>query len=268
MASTRSRRSTATAARASGDGAMQAVILQPGYLPWLGFFDQFYRSDVFVFLDDVQFDRRGWRHRNRIKSRPGVQWLTVPVLSKGRFTQSIRETRIDGSRPWPRKHLGSVRASYANAPFFDRYFSELEHVLQQPYEFLLDLDLAVLRVVLGWLGLERPTRLASEIGSTGRATQRLVELCRAVGATEYLSGETGAAYLDEDLLRANGITLRYQHYVHPTYRQLFGPFVSHLSVIDLLFNHGPESLAILTGRRRIDQSLSTPPTGVPAAPEE
>ena len=231
---------------------MRVVILQPGYLPWLGFFDQFFQSDLFVFLDDVQFDRRGWRHRNRIKSRTGVQWLTVPVLSKGRFTQSIRETRIDGSRPWQRKHLGSLCACYAQAPYFDRYFPEIQRLVQGRWDFLIDLDLALIDALLGWLGVQRPTRLASTLGGGGRGTQRIVEICRAVGATEYLSGETGAAYLEEALLRANGIALRYQHYAHPLYRQLFGPFVSHLSVVDLLFNHGPESLAILTAQRVAD----------------
>ncbi|HVN85461.1 MAG TPA: WbqC family protein [Candidatus Binatia bacterium] len=227
---------------------MRVVILQPGYLPWLGFFDQFYQCDLFVFFDDVQFDRRGWRHRNRIKCRTGAQWLTVPVQSKGRFTQTIRETRIDTARPWQRKHLGSVRACYARAAYFDCYYPEFERIVQRPWQFLIDLDLAVIDVLLAWLGLDRPRRLASEIGGAGSATQRLVEICRAVGATEYLSGESGAAYLDESLLRTYGMALCYQHYAHPTYRQLFGPFVSHLSVIDLLFNHGPESLAILTGQ--------------------
>src|SRR5882672_7854264 len=123
---------------------MRVVILQPGYLPWLGFFDQFARSDVFVFYDDVQFDRRGWRHRNRIKAPTGAQWLTVPVLKKGRFTQAIRDTRIDTTYAWPHKHLGSLRACYARAPFFDSYYPALERVLGRGWEFLVDLDLALI----------------------------------------------------------------------------------------------------------------------------
>src|SRR5262245_36641269 len=123
---------------------MRVVILQPGYLPWLGFFDQLYRSDVFVFYDDVQFDRRGWRHRNRIKGPAGGQWLTVPILKRGRYTQRICETRIDRTFPWCRKHLGSVRECYAHAAYFDRYYPELERLLQRNWTFLLDLDLAAI----------------------------------------------------------------------------------------------------------------------------
>jgi WbqC-like protein len=227
---------------------MRAVILQPGYLPWLGFFDQFHRSDVFVFYDDVQFDRRGWRHRNRIKAPVGAQWLTVPVLKKGRYTQSIRETQIDPTCAWQRQHLGRMRASYAHTPYFDQYYPGLERVLQGNRDFLIDLDLALIEQLLEWLELQRPIRLASEIGGDGRSTQRLLEICRLIGATEYLSGDAASAYLDTALFAAHGIRVEFQHYAHPVYRQQFEPFVSHLSVIDLLFNHGPESLPILTGQ--------------------
>jgi WbqC-like protein len=238
---------------------MRAVILQPGYLPWLGFFDQFHRSDVFVFYDDVQFDRRGWRHRNRVKAPMGAQWLTVPVLKKGRYTQTIRETQIDTTCAWQRQHLGRLRAGYAHAPYFDRYYPDIERLLQQSWDFLVDLDLALIEQLLQWLGLTRPTRLASEIGGDGTSTQRLLEICRVIGATQYLSGEAATAYLDEALFAAHGIRVEFQHYVHPVYRQQFGPFESHLSVIDLLFNHGPESLGILSGQTAVPAAEETAP---------
>src|SRR5512139_694547 len=236
---------------------MRVVILQPGYLPWLGFFEQFYRSDLFVIYDDVQFDRRGWRHRNRIKGPAGAQWLTVPVLKKGRFAQTIRETRIDTTMAWQRKHLGSLRACYAHAPYFDSYYPGVEHLLQNSWEFLLDLDMALIEVLLGCLGLRRPVQLASEIGGSGRSTERLYEICRAVGASRYLTGEAAKDYLDETLFSAGGIQVEYQHYDHPVYRQLFGAFTSHLSLLDLLFNHGPDSLDILTGRTAVSISESS-----------
>lgn len=226
---------------------MRVVVLQPGYLPWLGFFDQFHRSDAFVVYDDVQFDRRGWRHRNRIKGPTGVQWLTVPVLKKGHYTQLIRDTRIDVSYGWQRKHLGSLRASYVRAPYFDRYYPEIERTLQRNWIFLIDLDLAMIELLLKWLGLQRPMHFASEIGGAGRSTQRLYEICAALGATAYLSGDAARAYLEEALFAAHGMRVEYQCYAHPFYRQLFGSFVSHLSAIDLVFNHGPDSLPILTG---------------------
>ena len=225
---------------------MRVVILQPGYLPWLGFFDQFRQSDIFIFYDDVQFDRRSWRNRNRIKSHAGIQWLTVPVLKKGRYTQAIRETQIDNTQPWQRKHLGSIRASYARAPYFDCYYPDIEAVISKPWAFLVDVDMAVIHLVLGWLGLARETRFSSDLCIDGHKTQRLYEICHAFGATEYLSPNAAYAYLDESVFHLNGVRLRYHNYAHPIYRQQFGPFVSHLSVIDLLFNHGPESLSILS----------------------
>jgi hypothetical protein len=112
--------------------------------------------------------------------------------------------------------------------------------------FLLDLDVAVIRLIANWLGLVRATRFSSELGIDGRKTQRLYDICRALGATEYLSANAAYAYLDENVFRSNGIRLRYHNYAHPIYRQQFGPFISHLSLIDLLFNHGPESLSILS----------------------
>jgi len=228
---------------------MRVVILQPGYLPWLGFFDQLRQSDVFVFYDDVQFDRRGWRHRNRIKSVAGVQWLTVPVLKKGRLTQAIRDSRIDSANPWQRKHLRSLEISYRRAPYFDRYFPALADVIGRRWAFLLDLDVAVIELIAGWIGLERETRFASELGITGHATERLCDICDALGASEYLTGDAASDYLDGSLFAARRIQLQYHHYAHPTYHQLYGPFVSHLSVIDLVLNHGPDSLAIISGQR-------------------
>ena len=113
---------------------MRAVILQPGYLPWLGFFEQLQRADVFVIYDDVQFDKRGWRNRNRVKGPDGPVWLTVPVIQKGRFRQKVTQVSIDNDYPWRRKHLEAIRRYYSRTPYFDRYFPELEEVIQVPQE--------------------------------------------------------------------------------------------------------------------------------------
>ncbi len=170
------------------------------------------------------------------------------MLKKGHYTQTIRDTRIDPTQSWQRKHLGSIRASYARSPYFHRYHPDLEAVISRPWTFLLDLDMALIRLILGWLGLVRETRLSSDLGIEGHKTQRLYDICRAFGATEYLSANAACAYLEEDVFRSNGVRLRYHNYAHPIYRQQFGPFISHLSVIDLLFNHGGESLSILTNK--------------------
>jgi hypothetical protein len=228
---------------------MRVVILQPSYLPWLGYFDQLYRSDVFVLYDDVQYDKHGWRNRNRIKAPSGPLWLTVPVLTRGQYRPTNREVRIETSLPWARKHLHALRANYAKAAAFADVFPALEHVLRQPWSRLIDLNVAVLNALCGLLDLKRHIRFSSQLGIPGERTERLVAICAALGADRYLTGDAAKDYLDEGQFAAAGITLEYHQYRHPVYDQLHGPFVSQLSAVDLLMNHGRASLAILAGLR-------------------
>jgi len=222
------------------------VVLQPSYLPWLGFFDQFDRADIFVYYDDVGFDKNGWRNRNRIKTPRGPLWLTVPVLTAGRIGQPIVDVDIDNGQPWARKHVRSVREAYAKAPFAKRHLEELEALLAQPWARLVDLDLALTAAMCRWLDLTsiRVMR-SSEIGITGERSARLLALCRHVGADHYLSGNAAQDYLDLALFEAHGIRVSWQNYRHPVYPQLHGPFVPYLSALDLILNLGPESLNIV-----------------------
>lgn len=227
-------------------GSRTLVVLQPGYLPWLGFFDQMQRADVFVYYDDVQFDKHGWRNRNRVKGPDGApHWLTVPVLHSGRNWPSILEVEIDNRTPWARKHVGTLRQFYRRAPFLDRYLPTLEETLRQGWTRLVDLDVAVTELICGWLGLSRPTLRASRLGIVGKQSERLLAMCRHVGAARYLSGDSARDYLDLDLFAQHGVTVEWQDYVHPVYPQQHRTFVSHLSIVDLVFNCGEESLAIL-----------------------
>ncbi|MBM3505465.1 MAG: WbqC family protein [Alphaproteobacteria bacterium] len=219
-------------------------IMQPGYLPWLGYFDMCALSNVFVVYDDVQFDRHGWRNRNRILVRGGPSWLTVPVTRQ--FAAPIREIRIADPR-WPRKHLGSLRAAYGRAPFFDWCFPELTRtLLQRPYEWLLDVCVDLHGLLSRLLALDTPMRLASEIGYEGVGrTERLVAICGTLNASHYLATDASKAYMDEPLWRAHAMTLVYQGYPHPTYPQFDHPFVSHLSAVDALMFVGPEARKLL-----------------------
>lgn len=223
------------------------VVLQPGYLPWLGFFDQLQRSDCFIFYDDVQYDKNGWRNRNRIKSTTGEpHWLTVPVRVHS-LTQRLIETEIDNRAPWPRKHVGTLRQFYAKAPHLNRYLPELENLLLgRNWELLCDLDLAVIKLMCQWLGLERETMRSSELLITGDGSERLVNFCLQVGANHYLSGNAAQEYLDVELFARHGIEVEWQNYKHPTYPQQHGAFVPFLSALDLLFNCGDESAKIIS----------------------
>ena len=204
---------------------MTVVVLQPGYLPWLGFFDQMRRADVFVYYDDVQYDTHGWRNRNRIKTQHGPLWLTVPVRHRGLSKPRILDVAIDARTNWAKKHVASIRQAYAAAPFAKQYVPALEEVLLRPWERLVDLDLAVARLLAEWLGVRRRIETASTLGIEGGQTERLVNICRHFGATNYLSGSAARSYLDVEQFEAHGIAVDWQQFSHPMYRQLHGEFV-------------------------------------------
>jgi len=224
-----------------------AVVLQPGYLPWLGFFDQMRRADTFVYYDDVQYDAHGWRNRNRIKTQNGPMWLTVPVRHRGQGSPKILDVDIDNRTPWPRKHLMSLRQAYARAPFADRCLPALEELLHRKWERLVDLDIACAALLAEWLGVRRRVERSSALGIGGDRSERLVNICRHVGASQYLSGDAARSYLDVPLFERHGVRVEWQQYVHPTYPQLHGEFVPYLSALDLVLNCGDEAGLIAFG---------------------
>ena len=215
------------------------VVLQPSYLPWLGFFDQLRKADVFVWYDDVQFDKNGWRNRNRIKGPRGPLWLTVPVLHKGHGAQAINAIEIDNSKSWRRKHLLSVEQFYARAPFADLVLPILSEILSRPWQRLVDLDVATTDWLARELDIATPRHRASDLGVTGDRNERLINLCHYFKATRYLSGDAARAYLDVPRFESAGVKVEWHGYQHPEYPQLHGTFVPYLSALDYLLNVGP-----------------------------
>lgn len=221
------------------------VILQPGYLPWLGFFDQMRLSDVFVYYDDVQYDTHSWRNRNRIKSPSGPHWLTVPVLHKGMGKPRILDVLIDKRTPWAKKHVGTIKQFYAKAPFVKRYLPELEDVLMRKWEYLVDLDIEVAHLLSRWLRLEPQVVRSSSLKIGEEKSERLLEICKYFHAECYLSGDLAQNYLDTGLFLTQGIRVEWQHFKHPIYRQQHGSFLPQLSALDLILNEGEASAVIL-----------------------
>jgi len=222
-------------------------ILQPGYLPWLGFFEQLYRCDVFVLYDDVQFEKGSWRNRNRIKTPEGPQWLTVPVVLKGAGLPMIRDVKINSSVPWYKKHIKAIKQNYSRSPFLDCYADSLFEILGRSWKFLIDLDLELIVWLSRELGIRTPIMLSSDLGIPGANVQRLVDIIHALGGTHFYEGSAGRNYIETEFFANAGISITFQDYQHPNYQQLYKDFVPNLSVIDLLFNCGSESLKILTG---------------------
>lgn len=219
-------------------------IHQLHYIPWLRYFEKIARSDVFIVLDNIQFNKNGWQNRNKIKSAAGVLTLTVPVFET--FAQNLDQVRIRCDLPWRRKHWRSVHQSYNKAPFFSHYAGFLEHTWSQDWRMLNDLNRHMLPFFLGALGITTPVVFASGVNVPGTATERLVNLIKSVGAGAYYSGAYATeVYLDARMLEDAGIGLELQHWRAPVYPQLHGGFVPDLSIIDLLMNCGPGSLAVL-----------------------
>ena len=216
------------------------AVMQPTYLPWLGYFELIARADVFVFLDCVQYVRQTWHSRNRLKGPSGKEfWITVPVRKQPLLTD-ISEIRIDSSKNWQRKHLQAIRAALGRAPHFNTFFPEVESWLGHGWEGLAEMNVAGIKMIAAWMGVAADYALASELSPAGKRAELILEICRAVGADSYYSPAGAAAYLDQEktpLLRA-GIEIRYQEWPHPEYPQQHGAFVSHLSALDAVFNLG------------------------------
>lgn len=221
--------------------------MQPGYLPWLGYFDQMQQVDIFVHATNLQYTRQDWRNRNRIRTRKGWQWLTVPVKSKGRFYSLINEMPINNDVLWATKHFNVIKENYRNAPFYQKYIAIFKESFDREWRFLLELDLHFINLMKGLLGITTECIDLSQLnlGEVDRNT-RLIEICRLLGAETYLSASAARSYIIPQLFEEAGIELRFQDYNHPVYPQLHGEFIPYLSSVDLLFNCGEESLSILT----------------------
>ena len=232
---------------------------QPQYLPWLGYFDKILKSDRFVFLDCVQYEKRGFQNRNQIRTHKGPVWLTVPVISKGRYHQMLKEVKIDPSLRWAKEHWNALKLNYGRAPFFKPYAPFFEATYGRQWEYLIDLNLHTITFLLECFEVDTPLVMESELQIKGRATERLVELTRKLGATTYLSGIGGKAYLEEERFRKADLQLVYQVFQHPVYPQLFAgspdDFMTNLSAVDLLFNEGPKSAKILRGMQETKPTI-------------
>jgi len=224
---------------------MIVAVHQPQYLPWLGYFNKMQQADVFCYLDNVQYKKNEWQNRNRIKTAQGWQWLTVPVGY--RFGQKINEVKINYTVNWERKHLQALLTNYRKAPFFKEYIDRFESAYSKKYEGLSELNIHLIDMLRGILGLsQKPTLVASALSTSSDPTGRLIDICRAAGGDTYLAGKDGARYMDLDRFADRGIRVVFQNFTHPVYPQLFGNFEPNLSIVDLLFNCGPESLKIIT----------------------
>lgn len=223
-------------------------IHQPGYLPWLGYFEKIARSDIHVFFDDVQFEKNSFDNRNKILTAQGELWLTVPVLSKGHLDTRLSDIEIDTRAPWAKKHWKTITMNYSKCPYFSEHASFFEQIYNRDWKNLLALNIEITTYLLKALGISTKLVYSSKLQKDGKKSDLVLSICKNLGAGTYLSGTFGKDYLELEKFQAANIQVLFQDYEHPVYKQHFEGFVPYMSVIDLLFNEGKNSLDILMNR--------------------
>lgn len=238
---------------------MNVVILQPSYIPWRGYFHQIQRADLFVFYDDVQYDEHGWRNRNQIKTANGLQWLTIPVITKGVHTNNIpiKDVRLVPNNPWSTKHWRALQQNYGKAPHFKRYAPVLEQFYSRKDTLLADFTCDFTVALARELGIQHTKFVrSSTLPAEGTKTDRLLHLLTHLGAKHYISGPSAKDYLEMDKFAAAGITVEFMVYDYPEYPQLHGAFQPNVSVLDLMFNTGADAMNYILPKPKAASLLS------------
>lgn len=238
---------------------MKIGILQPAYIPWLGYFEQIAYVDLFVFMDDVQYTRHDWRNRNRVKTSGGESWLTVPV-KRHAFGTPINQVEINYDKNWISKQLKTLQHNYGVCGHFNPFFDTVEQQLAQRFQRLVDLDCALIREISRYLKIDTPFALASEVrrspappdGDADAKNWRILEICRHYNATVLYDGASAAQFIDVQRFAREGFRVVFQNYVHPRYPQRFGEFLTHMSTLDLIFNLGSAAREVLLSSPRPD----------------
>ena len=224
---------------------MICAIMQPTYLPWLGYFELMARSDIFVFFDDVQFIKKSWHHRNKIKANDQELLLTIPVLSKGKRGQKINEVLINNKENWKSKHLKSIELNYKKAPYFNNYFEDLKAIYLKDHELLFDFTRELILFLKDSFKINTPVINSSDLNTEGKNEVKVTQICKKINCTTLYNTGGAKEVLDASILNKEGINVVFQEYKHPEYKQLGRKFLPYVSALDLLFNEGDKSLEII-----------------------
>ena len=213
------------------------AIHQPEYLPWLGFFKKMMNVELFVFLDDVQFRKKGWQNRNRIRINDGTTLLSIPVHTHS--YPKINEVTIDNEKNWSIRHKKSILYNYARAPYFDEIKDFIESIFEKKFQYLVDLNTEIIKFIMNELEIKSKIVFSSELEISKKGSDRVLDICKAVGADHYITGTFWAeSNLRVEEFKKSNIDVEFQKFQHPTYKQIHGEFIPEMSIIDLLFNEG------------------------------
>ena len=224
------------------------AILQSNYIPWKGYFDLVNSVDEFIIYDDMQYTVDDWRNRNKIKTKQGVQWMTIPVSKKGRLDMKIREIKVADSR-WARKHWLTLSNAYAKANHFKEYADLFEDIYlhrASTLEYLSEINFLFMTEINRIFDISTKMRFSNEFELGDGRTERLLDICKQTGANTYLSGPAAKDYLDKSIFEQENITVEWVNYDnYPQYRQMHQGFEHGVTILDLIFNEGPESINYL-----------------------
>lgn len=227
---------------------MRVTIHQPEHMPWLGFFHKINMADVYVVLDNVQYRRRYFQNRNKIRTKQGWQWATVPLEKENRAELLIKDVKIfREDLKWKHKNLEKIYHNYCKAKYFTYFWGAFEAIYNRDFSHLRNLNLQLLNFFFEKLGIKIEICFVSDMNVSGKREDLILNICKAIGAKTYMSGISGKEYLDLQAFSDNGINVIIQQFHHPIYEQLYEPFLPCMSIIDLLFNHGDRSLDIING---------------------
>ena len=213
------------------------AIHQPEYLPWLGFFKKMMNSELFVFLDDAQFRKKGWQNRNRIRTKNGTALLSIPVHAHS--YPNINEITIDNNKNWSKRHKKSILYNYAGAPYFEEFKDFIELLFEKKFEYLIDLNTEIIKFIMNELEIKPRIVFSSELKISKKGSDRVLDICKTVGADSYITGTVWAqSHLRTEEFKKSNIPVEFQKFQHPIYTQIHGKFIPEMSIIDLLFNEG------------------------------
>lgn len=231
---------------------MNGVILQPNYIPWKGYFDLINRADIFVFYDDVKYTKRDWRNRNKIKTQHGVKWITIPVINKGKFDQLIKDVIMDENSGWREKHWDQLRHNYAKTKYYQMYCDKIKKMYDNKISNLCDFNIAFTLLISEILGIKTKCIRSSDLNTNGSQSEKLIQICKKLEITHYLSGPSAADYIDDNKFKREKIEVTYHEYLYTTYHQLYGDFEHNVTILDLIFNCGEESSKYIWGENSND----------------
>lgn len=223
---------------------MRVGIIQSNYIPWRGYFDFIASVDLFIFHDDLQYTKGDWRNRNKIKTKNGLKWLSVPV-NYTHTDQLICDTTIDYSQKWWHDHLNQFRENYQSAPYYKDTLAILEKNLPHKFESISELNISLIKDICSYLHITTPLAMSSEFSPEGSKSDRLISILKKTKATTYVSGPAADSYLEQELFKKSGVSIEYKSYDYPEHPQQYGAFAPSVTVLDLIANCGGESAQLI-----------------------